>query len=371
MGWSITIGRIAGTAVRIHITFLLLLAWIGVSAAISGGRDAAIANLAFIVLLFLCVLLHEFGHIAMARRFGIPTPEVTLLPIGGVASLERMPEKPSEQLLVAIAGPAVNVVIALLLIVALGVSMDADSMKRGLASIDDPRHGLLSRLAVANIFLVLFNLIPAYPMDGGRVLNAILAMNMDKRKAMRISAATGQALALVFGFLGLFGNPMLIFIGIFVYMAATGEAAQSDLEAMTSTLQVRDAMETNFITVPHGATLGDAVDILLASSQHEFPVVDPRGNPVGLLTRDALIAALREKQRESAVMDIVQAPAITLRITDQLENGLREMNKAGSPALCVVDADGRIAGLLTMQNIAEMMMIRSVQPEWKFRSRAG
>lgn len=370
MGWSVTIGNVAGTAIRIHLTFLLLLLWIGVSAGMRGGSEAALANVVFIILLFLCVLLHEFGHIFMARQFGIATPEVTLLPIGGVASLERMPDKPMEQLLVALAGPAVNVVIALALILVLGVSMDSESMARGLASIDDPRHGLLARLAAANIFLVIFNLIPAFPMDGGRVLNAILAMNMDKRRAMRISARLGQGLALVFGFLGLFGNPLLLFIAIFVYIAATGEAAQSDLEEMTANLLVRDAMESRYVALPANASLDEAVNTLLATSQREFPVTDAFDKPVGLLTREALIGALGNRPRQAPVMDIVLAPTPTVRVSDKLDFGVREMNRLGVPAISVVDHDGRIVGMLTMQNIGEMMMIRAAQPEWRFGRRA-
>lgn len=369
MPWSLTIGNVGGTAVRIHVTFLLLLAWIGVSAGLRGGAEAALANVIFISLLFLCVLLHEFGHILMARRFGIPTPEVTLLPIGGVASLERLPEAPSQQLAVALAGPAVNVVIALALILLLGAQIDQQTMTQNLANLDDPRHGLLGRLAAANIFLVLFNMIPAFPMDGGRVLNAILAMNMDKRRAMAISARIGQGLALVFGFLGLFGNPMLLFIAIFVYMGAAGEEAQTELEDMTKSLEVRDAMETKFVTLPTNATIGEAVDMLLSTPQHEFPVVDYFGKPVGLLTREGLIAALRDSSREGMVIDIAETPVPSVRVYDRLDAGVREMTKSGAPAISVIDAEGRIVGVLTMQNIGEMMMIRSAQPEWRFGRR--
>ncbi len=366
MSWSVTIGRIGGTYIRVHLTFLFLLAWIGISAGLRGGVTGALASLVFILLLFSCVLLHEFGHILMARHFGIQTPEVTLLPIGGVASLERMPDRPMEQLLVALAGPAVNVVIALVLIIVLNVSGDTGNMVRGLSAIDDAQNGLLPRLAAANVFLVLFNLIPAYPMDGGRVLNALLAMRMDKRKAMRISAAIGQGLALVLGFLGLFGNPMLIFIAIFVYLAAAGESAQNDLEGMASSLLVQDAMETKYVTVPADATLADCVDILLAAAQLEFPVVDAFNKPAGLLTRDGLIAALRELPREAPVIQIIQAPAPVVKMSGRLDAAITEMNRIGSPAMSVVDAEGRIIGLLTLQNIAEMMMIRNVQPEWNF-----
>ncbi len=372
MSWSITIGRIAGTAVRIHITFLLLLAWIGLSAWRTGGSEAALGGLVFILLLFGCVLAHEFGHILMARRFGIATPEVTLLPIGGVAALERMPEKPHEQLAVAVAGQAVNVAIAAVLLLYLGASADSSQVAEGMNRLEDSSFNLVARLASANVFLVLFNLLPAFPMDGGRVLNALLAMRMDKRKAMRISARTGQMMAFLFGFAGLvWGNPMLVFIAIFVYVAAAAEAESSGLEDIASNLFVSDAMETRFAVAPVDATLADAVDILLATPQYEFPIVDGFGKSVGLLTRDGLIAALREAGPMAPVTQALQAPAASVRRRDKLDFALKEMNRIGAPAISVVDEAGVVVGLLTMQNIAEMMMVRAAQPDWKFRRSAA
>ena len=267
MSWSLTIGRIAGTAVRIHITFLLFLAWIGFSAWQRHGVQAAVESVAFIGLLFGCVLLHEFGHIFAARRYGIATPEVTLLPIGGVASLQRLPTKPSEELIVALAGPAVNIVIGFVLLLTLG-SLQPEALK----AIDDDHISLAARLAAANLFLAVFNLIPAFPMDGGRVLHALLAMRMGGPAATAIAARIGHALAFAFGFAGLFGNPMLLFIAIFVYVAATGEAQMSAVHETAKGLMVRDAMETKIATLPIDATLALAVDALIASAQDDFPV---------------------------------------------------------------------------------------------------
>ena len=164
MGWSLNIGSVAGTAIRIHVTFLLFLAWIFGVSYVSGGAAAAWSGLLFMVLLFLCVLLHEFGHIFTARRFGVMTPDVILLPIGGVARLERIPEKPSEEFLIAIAGPAVNMAIAALLVLFAGANLDPSHF----VSIESDKVGLAERLAIVNVFLALFNLIPAFPMDGGR-----------------------------------------------------------------------------------------------------------------------------------------------------------------------------------------------------------
>ncbi|KAF0120551.1 MAG: peptidase M50, partial [Methylocystaceae bacterium] len=224
MRWSLTIGSFMGTAVRIHVTFLLLLGWIGFAAYQRGGAVAARDSLLFIVAIFVCVVLHEFGHIFMARRYGIVSPVITLLPIGGVADMESMPDKPRQELLIALAGPAVNLVIAALLILFLGAVDFSDAIQIG-----DPSVNLLKRLAAVNIFLAAFNLIPAFPMDGGRVLRAALSIWIGKGRATRIAAQIGQGFAFLLGFLGLFGNPLLLFIAIFVYIAAAGEAQMTSM----------------------------------------------------------------------------------------------------------------------------------------------
>src|ERR671916_1181737 len=237
MGWSIPVGTVKGTVIRIHVTFLLFLVWIAASHYARGGRDAAVEGTVFVLLLFLCVLPHEFGHVFAARRYGVQTPDITLLPIGGVARLERIPEKPSEELGVALAGPAVNVVIAALLFLILG----------GLPSMDDGMQvqnagvGLLERLAWVNISLVLFNLIPAFPMDGGRVLRALLAYRLGYARGTRIAAGIGQAVAFALGLAGLFGNPLLIFIALFVYMGAASEAHAVQLREVSRGMIAGDA----------------------------------------------------------------------------------------------------------------------------------
>ncbi len=364
MPWSVTIGRVAGTAVRIHITFILFLVWIGASALRHDGADAALRNLLFIVLLFACVLLHEFGHILTARRYGINTPEVTLLPIGGVASLERIPEKPSQELAVALAGPAVNIVIAFVLILVAGAVIPEEMQK-----IDDPRISLVARLAGANLFLAIFNLIPAFPMDGGRVLHAILSMKMGPQRATSIAARIGQGFAFVLGFAGLFGNPMLLFIAIFVYVAAAGEAQDSALRSAVTGLRVMDAMETGVVPIPVEASLADAVDVLLATAQHQFPVIDGHRKPVGLLVREDLIVALGTRPREAPLADVMRAPTPVVRSGLDLGEALTMLGAGGAPALCVVDEMGALAGMLTRENMAEMMMIKSAQPDWTFKQR--
>ncbi len=197
MRWSFKLARIAGIDVCVHVTFLLLLAFIGFSALASGGAAAAIEGVIYVCLVFLCVLLHEFGHALAARRYGIRTPDITLLPIGGVARLERMPEKPSQELVVAIAGPLVNVVIALLLFPFARGSLDP-------VIIQNVGVGLVTKLFITNVILVVFNMIPAFPMDGGRVLRAFLAMRMDYAKATNIAATIGQSLRLPGDFMACF-----------------------------------------------------------------------------------------------------------------------------------------------------------------------
>ncbi len=361
MSWSLTIGRFGPTTLRVHLTFYLLLAWIGVSAWLRGGAPAARDSVLFIALLFGCVVLHEFGHILMARRFGIETPEVILLPIGGVAMMPRMPEKPAQELAVAVAGPMVNVVIAFFLFLLLG-AIHPDNLAR----IDDPRVSLLARLAAANVFLVLFNMLPAFPMDGGRVLHALLAMKLGGARATQVAASIGQAFAFVLGFLGLFGNPLLIFIAIFVYIAAAGEARMTAFNDAARGLSVADAMETRFNTIPIDANLAAAIETLLATAQHEFPVVDAFGKPVGLLVREDILAALKKHDREAAIATFMRAPIETVRSATPLKAVLDRMQGPRAAALAVTDPGGVLVGLLTRQNIAEMMIIKTMRPDWRF-----
>ncbi|MDR6305618.1 stage IV sporulation protein FB [Nitrobacter vulgaris] len=365
MLWSIPVARIAGTVVRVHVTFVLFLLWIGGAQWRVGGRDAAFDGVLFMLLLFGCVLAHEFGHVLAARRYGIRTPEVTLWPIGGIASLERIPEKPGEELIVALAGPAVNVVIATVLVVVLGVGLEGGSM----AELENARAGILARVASANIFLVLFNLIPAFPMDGGRVLRAVLAMRVSHVEATRIAARIGQGAAFLFALVGLFANPMLIVIGLFIYLSASAEAQHVAFQDGAKGLPVSDVMLNPVETLLPGSTLDDAVDLLLRTAQKEFPVVDGAGRPRGVLTRDGIIVALRQGGAATPILEVMARDLPTVRDCEPLESALRLMNASRSPAVLVLGGDGRLAGLLTPENIGEMMMVRSVRPDWRFRAR--
>lgn len=365
MAWSITLGRVYGTAVRIHLTFLLLLLFIWLSSYRLGGAEQAWNGVVYISLLFACVLLHEFGHIFAARRYGIRTPEVTLWPFGGVASLERIPEKPGEELVVALAGPAVNVVIALLLFVVLGAQPEAATLAR----IEDPTSNLLTRLASANLFLVAFNLLPAFPMDGGRVLRALLAYRMGAARATAIAARIGQGFAFLLAFLGLFSNPMLIVIALFIFMAASQEAAGMQMRALSQGLRAEHGMVRAFVSLPPGATVGDAVDALIATTQKEFPVVDGAGMLRGVLTRDAIIKALRETGPPVPVIDVMHRDVPTMPAWARLDDAFRLMSEAGAPAVAVTGDDGRLVGLVTPENVGEMLMVEAARPGFSFGRR--
>ncbi|MCS6828854.1 MAG: site-2 protease family protein [Caldilinea sp.] len=357
MGWSIKIARIAGTEIKIHLTFFLLLAWIGLVYYLQGGPGAAVEGVIFIILLFGCVLLHEFGHALAARRYGIPTPDITLLPIGGVARLQRIPDKPRQELVVALAGPAVNVVIAFLLFLWLGRAASLEELTR----LESPQLNMAAKLMAVNVWLVLFNLIPAFPMDGGRVLRALLAMRMNYAQATQIAASIGQGIAFLFGFLGLFFNPLLIFIALFIYLGASQEAALAQMRDVARSLPVSAAMVTEFKTLPPSATLNDAIDLLLRTSQHEFPVVDATGRVHGILTRDALLTALRQNGPDTPVREALQGqgelPLVSWRAP--FDAAFQEMQACGCPALPVVDDYGRLVGLITPENVGELMMVQS------------
>jgi CBS domain-containing protein len=277
------------------------------------------------------------------------------LPIGGVARLERMPEEPTQELIIAAAGPAVNVVIALGLWLVIGWSPAADpAVFEG--------SNLLMKLMQINVWLVLFNLLPAFPMDGGRILRALLATRMSYARATQAAATVGQGFAFIFGFLGLFFNPMLIFIALFVYIGATQEAALAQMRAVSRGLPVSSAMVREFRTLPEDATLQEAVDALLATSQHDFPVVDELGNVLGVLTRHDLISALRRDDPLIRVGDIMRRDVPSVTTGTRFEDALRIMQESNSPALPVLDNMKRLVGLLTPENVSELMMIHSAMP---------
>lgn len=358
MPWSFKIARIAGIDVRIHATFFLLLAFLGSAYGRQGGASAAIAGIIFTCLVFGCVLLHEFGHALAARRYGIRTPDITLLPIGGVARLDRMPDHPMQEVVVAIAGPLVNVAIAAVLWIYLTVS-------GGMSELSTLGHfgaSLPMRLLVVNIGLVVFNLIPAFPMDGGRILRAVLAMRMEYTRATNIAASIGQACAFAFGLWALLQqpmNPMLVLVAVFVYFGAASEASMAEMKSVSAGMRVQSAMVTHFRALTMDATLDQAVETLLSTSQHEFPVVDTEGKVHGLLTRDDLIVALRKSGADGLARDAMRKDIPCVHPTMPFDRAFAIMQESNCPALPVLDRAGKLVGLFTPENVGELMMVHS------------
>jgi Zn-dependent protease len=354
---SIKLFSVAGTDVKIHPTFFILLAWIATVHWLSEGPQGAVSGVVFITALFVCVLLHEFGHILAAARFGIRTPDVTLLPIGGVASLERMPEKPSQEIVVALAGPAVTLAIIVVLTAVLGFQFDL----RQAARLEEVQSSLLARVAAANVALLVFNLIPAFPMDGGRVLRAMLTPRLGYTQATRVAASIGQALAIGLGFLGLFGNPLLILVAVFVFMAAAGEAGYVQMRDLTREHLAGNAMITSFKPLGPLATADTAAALLLSTTQQEFLVIDGAGCLRGVVTRQSLINALSESGATTPVVDIMVKDIPTVSERTSLETALQELQRTGAPMVGVVDVQQRIVGYITPENLAELFMIKSAK----------
>ncbi|PYL30624.1 MAG: site-2 protease family protein [Verrucomicrobia bacterium] len=352
MSWSLPIIRIAGIQLRIHITFLLLIGWLAFGYYAQGGSAAAVAGVLVILLLFGCVVLHEFGHAFAAKAFGINTPDITLLPIGGVARLERMPEEPVQELIIAAAGPAVNLIIAFCLFLTGGSFVYPPTAATSLNDV----------LLTINVVLLLFNLLPAFPMDGGRVLRALLATRLSYARATQIAASIGQGCAFVFGFLGLFSNPFLLFIALFVYIGASQEAALAQMRDVSRRFPVSSAMVREFRSLPESATLEEAVDALLATSQHDFPVLGEAGNVAGILTRHDLIAALRRNDPTIRVGDVMRRDIPTVTTGTRFEEAFRIMQECNCPAVPVLDSMKRLVGLLTPENVSELMMVQSALP---------
>jgi Zn-dependent protease/CBS domain-containing protein len=347
-----------GVPVRVHFTFFLLLAFLAIrDVFLLGSVAAAATNLALYVAVFGCVLLHEFGHVLAARRFGVPTRDVTLLPFGGLARLERMPHKPTQELWVAVAGPLVNVVLVpVFLLLASATGGLPGVARHGSDLVADPGN-LFGKLAVINIGLVLFNLLPAFPMDGGRVVRALLAMVMPYARATRIAAGLGIAMAALFALAALLGgNPMLFVIAFFVWLGATSETQQVQTRSAVAGMRVRDAMITEFHTLRPDQTLGDAARLLLEGSQVDFPVIDASGF-TGLLTRDALVEGLARSGNTLAVAEAVLAPIRWVEADADLEQSFAARDGMTGGTLLVGER-GRLVGLLTAENIGEFILIR-------------
>jgi Zn-dependent protease/predicted transcriptional regulator len=367
MRWSVKIARIAGIDVYMHLTFLLLLGWIALNYYLPHqSAQEALQGVLFVLAVFTVVVLHEFGHALAARRYDVQTRDITLLPIGGVARLARIPEEPKQELVIAIAGPLVNVVIAALLYAGIEAtggfsSVSPEALQRG-----DANAALAipfaERLFAVNVFLVVFNMIPAFPMDGGRVLRAILAMFLDYAQATNVAALIGQGIAFLFGAAGLFGgNPILLFIALFVWMGAAAEASVAQMRSAIAGLPVERAMIREFFALAPTDALRAAANHVVHGYQADFPVVEG-GKVVGVLTLQELLAGLSRGGLDAPVGAAMRTDFQTAAPGEALDTALLRLKGSECPVMPVVDGD-RLVGLMTVENVGELVMIRAAVRE--------
>jgi Zn-dependent protease/CBS domain-containing protein len=367
MGSSFKVGRAFGIDVKVHWTFFLLLfffAFVGYQG--TGNLVGALVTTAVIVALFVCVLLHEFGHSLVAQRLGIEIPDITLLPIGGVARLKALPERPMDEVKIAVAGPLVNVVLAPIFY-GIGIALGADPLDIG-----SPVGGFGSvgqffvYLGVINVALVVFNMLPAFPMDGGRVLRGLLASRLGPVRATDISSAVGQFFALAFFLVGILsGNFFLALIAVFIFFGANGEAQMVRQRELTRGLSVSDVMGTKprLETVTPYHTFGQVLDSVIHGYQEDFPVVDEDGRLVGMFTRNEIMAAAHSPERYSSVRDVMKTEFPTLSPdADLLTDGARILQESGLRALPVVKA-GDLIGMLTMDDIGQAALLRDLSKQ--------
>jgi Zn-dependent protease/CBS domain-containing protein len=361
MKWTIYLGRIAGIKLFMHWTFIILIGWIFLAYfRIAYSMLDALVGVVFIIAIFGCVILHELGHALTARRFNIGTKMITILPIGGVASIEKMPEKPRQELWVAIMGPVVNVVIASLLYLILFATDGIPSVQE-LIDLQENQSSLavdgyfLFNLMVVNLALVAFNLIPAFPMDGGRVLRALLSYRMDRTKATNVAARIGQFLAIIFVFAGFYTNFWLVFIGVFIFLGAGGEANYETTKSLLSDYSVKDVVMTQYTLLSPNDTLNQAAKVLLDGQEKEFLVSN--GESVqGILTRSNIIKGLSELGKEAPVSRVMRKDFIALQPEMKLQEVYQKM-LTNDCSVGPVYQGSRLIGVLDRENINELLLI--------------
>ncbi|HEY7394924.1 MAG TPA: site-2 protease family protein [Gemmatimonadaceae bacterium] len=360
MKWSWKIGRVGGIDMRVHATFVLLLAWLALVFYRSTGTPTGAARgLLFTLALFASVVLHELGHAFVARRFGVKTRDITLLPIGGVARLENIPSKPNQELAIALAGPAVTLAIIIVLAIVLrvlGLPMTPAGTQAGALT---GGASFLVQLMWVNGWLLVFNLLPAFPMDGGRVLRAALALRNDYVNATEIAARIGRGFAILFGIVGFFYNPLLVLIALFVWVGATAESMSAREKAVLSGVAVERLMIRDVRTLQPSDSLNVALNHILEGFQHDFPVVQD-GHVVGILTRSMLLQGLARHGAESTVAESMETSFRTTVETEPVERALARLRECRCQTLPVM-ADDRLRGVLTSDNVAEFVMIEAAR----------
>jgi Zn-dependent protease len=355
---ALTFPKLMGIPVSIHWTFTLLIIWIVYSNVRAGLNAAQIGWMVLFVLsLFLCVTLHELGHALAARRYGIQTKDITLYPIGGVARLEKMPEKPVQELVVAFAGPAVNIVIMLLLTPFI---LQADLQPAGSEEVFIiNQSNFLAMLGLLNVWLAVFNLIPAFPMDGGRVLRALLSIKLSRVRATEIASVIGKVLAVGFALAGFYLNPFLIFIGIFIFLGAHAENEMVKSQSFITGLTAKDAMMTNFISLDKQQPVSEAVKVLLDGEAKNFLITSDEV-PYGYITREDIIRGITQFGENAPLENICNTQLQFTDYTTELNEVFLEFQKTRTP-LILVQRQNKTIGLIDAENIGELILIRAAR----------
>lgn len=354
--WSWSIGRAGGVDVRVHATFFLLLAWVVLSGVVSGqGLAGTVASAAFVLIVFGVVVLHELGHATMAQRFGIATRDITLLPIGGVARLERLPAEPKQELWIALAGPAVNVVLAGMLAVVL-------LLLRALEVRVDWVRDVLGQLLWLNVIMAAFNLLPAFPLDGGRVLRALLERRTSRVRATDLAARLGRWLALTLALVGMVTSPMLVLVALFVWVGGAAEAARVHVDAALYETRVGDAMVSRFETLSPHAPVAIGVEKVIHTPQRVFPVLDG-GRLVGLVDAAALLQRAASGGADDLVGSLCRPISDELGPNDLLQACVDRLEADDDGVLPVLE-EGRLVGILPIDNVLQLAQLRDKVVAW-------
>ena len=339
--WSLRIGSIAGIPIRVHLTFVLFLAWIVMAFSMRGlGPSATLTGVALVLCVFATIVVHELGHALVARRYGIHTQQILLLPIGGVASLERIPDKPAHELAVALVGPAVSFAIAGVLWFVPGA--------------------FANQLMWINVALAVFNLIPAFPMDGGRALRALLAIRLGHVRATTIAAGLGKLIAIAFAIIGIFVSLWLVLIAIVVWMGARQEAAVVQMRSAVVDVPVRAAMNRQIDVVTLDEPLGEAARLLVASGQHQLPIVD-HGEPVGVLTKTDCAKGIKIAGARAPIAEAPHHDAITVAPHDRLDRVFDRLSRDPGTIAVVVE-HGTPIGVVTTEQLATFAALHADHP---------
>lgn len=355
MKLSLYLGSYKNVKVFIHWTFSLLLLWIIISNMRQGMPALDILwIILFVLALFGCVVLHEFGHALAAQKYGIQTKDIVLYPIGGIARLEKLPEDPKQELWVAIAGPLVNIGIFIILSGILSIQgFNIESLE----VIKIEPGTMVLYLASANLILALFNLLPAFPMDGGRILRAFLAIRLPRAKATQIAGGIGQFLAIFFIFFGLFNNPILVLIGIFIFLGAAAEVTHTQQESFLKGYKVKDALMMKFQIVAFDAPISKAVEKLLNSQATHFVVVKD-DEAVGTLSRNEIIKGLKDGNENTLIEDVADFQPLKIETEENLDDAWKKMLSQNRKVAIVLE-NGHFLGILDQENISEFVMVKS------------